>query len=160
MPAVEGEIYGLFSPTLVWAASTIGIVVAGFSVYFAVQYLRKYLAIQAQSRVANPHKPNAGQIINDAINKIEQFYNQAHVGDITVSDAGELVSAVSREAFDMLMNHRTRYSSRLETRSMNLETIAVAQDIAYPIEFDQIPKDIAQLRTFCDKSKEIVSSCA
>jgi len=159
MLSVDNEIYSISSVAIVWAIAGITALLGYHLLRFLYRKIRRQQAIKAQEKIVRITKHDAQKIIKDALDKIESIFSQAQSNQINISDAAENVSALSREVFDTLMNHRTRYYSKHESVKRNLMNIVSSQDIAYPLEFSDAPKNLTELRKFCDKSKEIISSC-
>lgn len=139
----------------IWGTVGLIVIIAG---YFVMLYIMKAVARIIAKQLAEASKPDSGKIIDEALQKIESIRQDAKSGKVTLQHASGELSAVTRGAFDTIMNHRTIYQTKDEVLSRQLRKVGGLLDDLYPAEFSRRSgkEDIDKL---CDRSKEVLESC-
>ncbi|MCA9313815.1 hypothetical protein KDA08_05905 [Candidatus Saccharibacteria bacterium] len=141
-----------------WAiGGTIGfvVIIAG---YFVVLYIMKLVARMIAKQLAEAKKPDVNKIINEALQKIESVRQDAKSGKVTMQYASGELSAITRGAFDSIMNHRTIYQTKDEVLRRQLRKVGGLLDDLYPAEFSK-HNNLDDVDKLCDRSKEVLESC-
>jgi len=136
----------------------VGMIVA----YFGQNYIRRHLALKKQASLTTKVYGKQNEVIQAALDQIEQVRRQVSASTLSIGDAAFQVSSITRGAFDQVMNHTTRYQSRDELRHRFLSRVADSLDYGYLLEFDDLQKSInspSQLESMIAISREVLESC-
>ncbi len=118
-------------------------------------------ALKHQRRAQAQAQNKDARLVDQALQQLEQLQAAYARGELSAAGAAEQASAVVRETYDAMMNHRTRYQAQYEIASRKLEKLSELLRNTYPVEFanaaHQIPPEAVN-RIFA-LSKEVVQAC-
>lgn len=137
-----------------------GILIVLIARYALIRLLRKR-ALRHQQRAVAQAQTKDSRLVDQALQQLDQLKAAYLRGELSASGAAEQASAVVRETYDTMMNHRTRYQAHYEIASRKLEKLTELIRNIYPVEFahttHQIPTQAVE-RIFV-LSREVVEAC-
>lgn len=158
MQYVANDIYPPLNLGLTRPLLTIGLCAAAIGGYYAVRWLRVQLALRRQRRLAELNKPKKDEIIARALSEIQRIENEVLAGSTATDVGAAQVSAVTRGAFDALMNHTTLRQAKYEIAARNLQTLTGMLDAGYPVAFNP-PTDRGGFPAICNLAKKVIEAC-
>lgn len=152
------DIYPNFSVSPTWTIITVLLIVTVLSFRFIGPKILKNISMRKQAKEINISKKDKVKYIDEAILKLQTIKSEYSQGKKSSRDAAFEASQITREAFDVVMNHKTRYQARYEASMRNLQSIADLLDNAYPPEFNGNSETTLDVSLF-DKAIGVLESC-
>ncbi|MCA9330633.1 hypothetical protein KC957_01175 [Candidatus Saccharibacteria bacterium] len=136
-------------------------IIALVAARFFIRRQLKNAALRRQRKEAERAQRKDPRRIDDAIAQLHSVYAAYQRQELSAAVAVEQASAVVRETFDEVMNHRTRYQAHYEIANRRLENLAALIAQAYPVQFvgtDHLVSPEAVKHIF-DTAEGVLSSC-
>lgn len=155
------DVYPPFRMPALYLILIVSIVVLVVATRFGIRKLLQHLAIRRQQQAVADAQRKDPQLIDQAIRQLDSVHQAFRRKELSAAHAVEQASALVRETYDAVMNHRTRYQAQYEIASRRLEHLADLVYHAYPVEFADtvhaIPDEaVEQIFT---KAKGVLESC-
>lgn len=132
----DTDIYTNFRISPLLTIVVVIIVVIAIIIRLVGARILKRISLRKQSKEIAISKKDVNLKIDEAIAKIRQIQEQLATNNISGKDAAFQASQITRETYDLAMNHTTRYQAKYETRLRSLQHISDLLDRAYAPEFN------------------------
>lgn len=149
------------SPMRVVIVIVVIIVIIGGN--FLINRLLRNLALQAQRKLTKAAQHKDPNLLDQTLVQLTNLYNAYTRRELAAAAVTEQMSALVRETYDQVMNHRTRYQARYEIAARRLAAMSDLVAHSYPVEFtdnsnEQTVADEAVAAIFA-KAKGVIESC-
>ena len=136
-------------------------IVAVLTIRFLAKRALRRLALRLQRKASEQAQAKDPKLVAHALEQLDNLYAAYGRQELSASVAVEQASALVRETYDTVMNHRTRYQAHYEIASRRLETLSQLVQRSYPVEFaatEHVIAPEAVSAIFAD-AKKVLESC-
>ncbi len=155
------EMYPPFWMTPIRVFAVVAIIIFLVLAKVAIAQLLRQAALRAQRQATARAAAKDPQLLAEALKQLSNLYNAYLRRELSAALAVEQASALVRETYDQVMNHRTRYQAHFEIAARKLVTLSELVARAYPVEFSDSKHPIPEqaVETIFTKAKEVIESC-
>lgn len=155
------DMYPPFWMSPVRVIVVIVVIAAVIAIRVFVMRLLQKLALRIQRKAAEAARLKDPQVLNQALAQLANLYNAYMRREISAAAAVEQASALVRETYDHVMNHRTRYQARYEIAARRLAAMGELVAHSYTVEFTDDKQPVADevVEAIFTKAKGVIESC-
>lgn len=139
----------------------LAVMAGAFGVRILTKRLLRWLALREQRKLTQQVERKDPKLVASSLQQLANLYAAYERRELSASVAVEQASALVRETYDTMMNHKTRYQARYEIAARRLEKLGDLVKHSYPVEFagtdHEIPREAVSV--IFSMAREVLESC-